>query len=274
MLKKYFLKFYNLFLLRTDKKTFAFLFNIRNFIGNKSSRVRWLGDFFEVTDNRLPNFKYIIRHQTQCNEAYTAGIIERATNLSKVFFLDRIDFKEGDVVMDCGANVGDLKIWFTMNNINITYIGFEPSPIEFQALKENVYPSEVHNIGLWKTEESLDFYINSQLADSSFITPINFYETIRINALPLERFVNQDVKLLKLDAEGGEPEVILGLLNKIKHIEYISADLDFERGIHKSSTLAPVINLLLDRGFEIIDFSNNRICVLFRNKTFSSSKNS
>jgi FkbM family methyltransferase len=262
------LNLFNSILIRTDKRTFALLFNIKTLLTLKSSRISWSKNYFVVIDKELPGFKYKIRHQKQCNDAYSGGIFQRAINLGKAYLLHNIEFREGDIVIDCGANVGDLKLWFDFNHHKITYIGFEPSPEEFQALEQNVFPSEVHNIGLWNKKEHMEFYISSQGADSSFISPSKFSEVKRIDAMPLEDFVNQNIKLLKIDAEGAEPEVIEGLGKKIKNIEYISADLDFERGSNQLSTLAPVTNYLLQNGFEIVDFSFDRICVLYRNKYF------
>lgn len=80
--------------------------------------------------------------------AYAYGVKKRAQSLADCYFLNEIDFNDGDIFLDCGANVRDLKIWFDLNNININYVAFEPSPIEFDCLEENVKPCVVHNIGL------------------------------------------------------------------------------------------------------------------------------
>ena len=74
--------------------------------------------------------------------------------------------------------------------------------------------------------------------------------------------------MLKLEAEGAEPEILEGLGKKIDLVEFISADLGYERGINCESTLAPVTNFLLSRGFDLIDISHGRICALYKNKAF------
>ena len=152
-------------LLKTDRKTFAALFNIKSVFYRKGARLMWDGSAFVVTDKSRARFRYKIRHQRQCNMAYRRGLLARAESLADVYFLKTIDFKQGDVFIDCGANVGDLKLWFDMQSIDIEYIGFEPSPIEFKCLKENVNPSIVHNVGLWNEEGELKFYVSSQGAD-------------------------------------------------------------------------------------------------------------
>ena len=159
-----------------------------------------------------------------------------------------------------------------MNEIAVEYIGFEPSPIEFSCLEQNVRPSVVHNVGLWNEEGELNFYISSQGADSSLIEPQEYNEIIKSKVLRLDEFVSSNVKCLKLEAEGAEPEILEGLGDKLSLVEYICADLGYERGVDCESTFAPVTNFLLSKGFELIDVQHGRICALYRNKHFLSKK--
>lgn len=263
---------YRAALLGTDRTLFAMLFNLKSMLLRQSTRVYWDGKTFVVTDKSIPSVQYKIRHQRQCNLAYEYGFKERSDSLGKVYFLSQIDFTPGDIFIDCGANVGDLKLWFELNEIAVEYIGFEPSPIEFSCLEQNVCPSVVHNVGLWNEEGELNFYISSQGADSSLIEPQEYNEIIKSKVLRLDEFVSSNVKCLKLEAEGAEPEILEGLGDKLSLVEYICADLGYERGVDCESTFAPVTNFLLSKGFELIDVQHGRICALYRNKHFLSKK--
>lgn len=265
---KFLLAIYRNLLLRLDKRAFATFFNLKSFLMSSSSRLYWDGEVFVVRDNEIRGFKYKIRHQRQCNMAYEYGIKKRAQSLADCYFLNEIEFKDGDIFIDCGANVGDLKIWFDLNGIKINYVGFEPSPNEFNCLKENVGPSAVYNVGLWNEVGVLELFVSSQGADSSFIEPVSFDEKIQVPVDKLESYVSSVVKILKLEAEGAEPEILEGLGEKLNLIEYISADLGYERGIKCESTLVPVTNYLLDHGFELVNVSHGRICALYKNKKF------
>lgn len=256
------------FLLKTDKNVFATMFNIKSVLYGKGARLMWNGGVFVVTDEAYDWFRYKIRHQQQCNMAYKGGVLARAESLADVYFLKKIDFKQGDVFIDCGANVGDLKLWFEMQSIDIEYIGFEPSPVEFKCLKENVSPSVVHNVGLWNEEGELKFYVSSQGADSSLIEPKDYDDVITSRVYRLDAFVNSRVKCLKLEAEGAEPEVVEGLGDKLELVEYITADLGYERGKEAESTLIPATNFLLHKGFELVDVQHERVCGLYRNMRF------
>ena len=255
-------------MLKTDKKKFALLFNLKSILIGSGARLIYDGASFVITDKSFKWFSYKIRHQRQCDMAYQDGLLNRVEDLAEVYFLKKIDFKDGDIFVDCGANVGDLKLWFKLNSININYVGFEPSPVEFKCLQNNVKPSKVHNVGLWKDNSELKFYISSQGADSSLIEPEKYEKAIIINVCRLDSFFDTKIKCIKLEAEGAEPEVLEGLGDKLKLVEYVSADLGYERGIDAESTLAPVTNFLLQKNFELIDVEHTRICALFRNKNY------
>jgi len=262
------LLFYQKILVSTDKSLFAKLFNLKSFFLKKKSRVKWTGSCFVILDKRIPEFSYEFRHQQQGNLAYEQGILERAEILSKSYFLNLIDFKDGDIFYDCGANVGDIHLWFELNNIAIDYTAFEPSPIEYQCLKNNISSNKLKNLGLWNSEGVLRFYLSSQEAGSSLIQPKNYDETIDIKVDKLENLINGKIKCLKIEAEGAEPEILEGIGNKLNMIEFITADLGYERGVLEESTFIPVTNYLLQRNFELIEVGKDRICALYKNNNF------
>ena len=259
---------YKWLLLRLDKRGFAFFFNLRSLLRSSSTRLSWLESEFVVRDKELAGFNYRVQHKERC-ELYQHGVVKRAELLADQYFLDEIGFKDGDAFLDCGANVGDLKIWFHLKNIAVKYVGFEPSPIEFGCLQQNVEGGELHNVGLWNESGKMDFFLSSRTADSSLIEPANFDNRIIVSVERLEGYVDTTVKALKLEAEGAEPEILEGLGDKLSLIEFITADLGFERGVDSESTLVPVTNYLLDRGFELLRVSHGRVCALFRNKAFT-----
>lgn len=219
---------------------------------------------YKAKSGRFERFFY---SKNQNYNSYLMGMKERGLALGRAYFCDKIAFQEGDWVIDCGANVGDLKLYFEVLNLKVNYLGIEPSPKEFECLQRNVAPAKALNIGLWSHESSLDFYVSSQNADSSFIEPQQYTDVVSVPTKRLDTIVNQPIKLLKIEAEGAEPEALVGCTNLLNNIEYISADLGFERGISQESTLAPVTNLLLTNGFELVSVSYPRIVALYKRCT-------
>lgn len=74
------------------------------------------------------------------------------------------------------------------------------------------------------------------------------------------------IKFLKLEAEGAEPEILIGAVNSPPHIEYIAADLGPERGLSQENTVVAVCNYLFTRNFELLNVYPRRQVYLFRNK--------
>lgn len=203
---------------------------------------------------------------------YNKGKKYRADWIGNEYLLNLIKFNPQDVIVDCGANIGDLKLYFSETiNCQIEYYGFEPSPLEYECLKRNVYPSTAFNKGLWHEDGVVDFYISSDGGDSSFVQPPFFEKIIKIPTSRLDTSLGElkKIKLLKVEAEGAELEVLSGTLHILKNIEFISADLGFERGINKESTFQPVIDFLYKHNFSLIHFTlSPRLIALFKNNLY------
>jgi FkbM family methyltransferase len=199
------------------------------------------------------------------NYAYQRGVVNRALDLAKAYSIDKISFKPGDIVVDCGANLGDLKLYFDYINVDVKYVGFEPSKTEYSCLQQNSHPSVCHNLGLWNIKTTLKFFQSSAYGDSSFMPISRFENSYEIDVVRLDETVSGKIKLLKLEAEGSEPEVIMGCEGILQNIDYIAADLGPERGAQGENTVPFVVNYLLARNFEILEFSELRCSVLFVN---------
>jgi len=76
------------------------------------------------------------------------------------------------------------------------------------------------------------------------------------------------VKLLKLEAEGAEPEVLKGALKTLKSIEYVSTDCGFERGKNQDATFNEVNEILVENGFYIVTANLKRPVFLYRNSKY------
>ena len=105
-----------------------------------------------VSESRSLKFK----HELQGGSTYLKGIYNRGEDMGERYFLEEIDFFDGDLVFDCGANLGDLLLWFQNRSLNISYTGFEPSPSEFECLKNNIGAQEAKQIALWNESKILD----------------------------------------------------------------------------------------------------------------------
>ena len=157
-----------------------------------------------------------------------------------------------------------------MAEIYVDYIGIEPSPEEYSCLKENASGHKTLQIALWNEKIEKTFYVDSDGADSSLFVTANFDNEIKIKCNRLDNLqINKThIKLLKLEAEGAEPEIVEGAREILKKTEFVSADLGPERGINSLETYGPVTDLLYKNNFRLIKINTDRLSILYKNNSF------
>ena len=214
-------------------------------------------DRLEISNNSYfikssHQFHYILRDRVAL---YRKGLTHRGQSLGKSYHLDQITFQVDDLIVDVGANVGDLLLYLPKD---IRYVGFEPSPEEFSRLQLNATQKcKVFNYAVMDKNCEVSLYLNSKSADSSIFEPPTHSEVIKVQGVRLDQIVKERVKLLKVDAEGGELEVLIGCEQALNRIEYISIDCGFEKGKNKESTFISCLKLLQSNDFEILEVGAN-----------------
>ena len=144
----------------------------------------------------------------------------------------------GDVVIDCGANVGSVASRFARTGA--TVFAFEPNPVCYKILTERfamlrtvrclnkgvasrrctmtLRTPRAHNI--W---DDIDVTVSGSFVAAATSPYSDCIET-EIECVDLSNFIQEigHVKLLKLDIEGSEIEVINGLIDTdaIAHVDY------------------------------------------------------
>lgn len=196
------------------------------------------------------------------------GILYSTDQLAKSYCLNHVDLKKDDVVIDCGANIGEIGMW--AKQFGVRYIPFEPEDAEADCSDLNNFKANknTQRNALWYEKTTLKFYSKPDSADSSAIEINDYSEVKRIEAVTLNDFVKAEkikkVKLLKLEAEGAEPEILQGALKILKHIEYIAVDCGYERGKSQDATFNEVNEILVENGFYIVVANLKRPTFLYR----------
>ena len=146
----------------------------------------------------------------------------------------------------------------------MNYYGFEPSRLDYNNLIKN----EIANINTYEYDISISnlngiskFYIDSDDANSSLIEINSYSNIIETVTETLDSFSDRKsfskVKLLKLDAEGAEPEVIEGAKKMLQITQYVAFDGGPERGIDNLETWNQVNEILVKAGFKLIHGPRN-----------------
>ena len=263
-------KYYR-FLLELSGKRFERHFNFYSFIDKRKSRIKHENNKYYLTS---VNIDWRFSSPGNGVMTYLHSLDDRANNLKKSYMLQNVDFSEGDVVIDCGAAQG--LFFLALQEAKIEYYGFEPSPVQFEDLSFNLAKKgHIQNKALWKnSNEEIDFYVNDWLNDSSAIKINKFDEIIKVKTMTLDEVIqkiNKKIKLIKIEAEGAEPEVLYGLNEQINKVQYITIDAGPER--NNETTIIDCLNYLKESSFELISFYQPRVGLLFENKIFDKELN-
>ena len=266
--------FLNYFLEKIHKSRFLSI-NILIFLENLVARLRNKKVRFNLSKNKRlikvsdSGLNLYYSKNLRSFWLYRNGISNRGSFLFKSYCLQKITFNINDIVFDCGANSGDLFLEISKYIPIKNYFAFEPNPSDFENLKINYRDAQLINKGLGKENSKLDFFVASEEADSSILEIENYSKKIEIDVIRLDDFLEnfniKKIKLLKLEAEGYEPEIILGAGTKLSRFEYIAVDGGYERGIKKEQTFTTVSNILIKNNFELVDIYFPWYRGLFRN---------
>jgi len=243
---------------------FSFFFNFISLIINSNIRITFKKNFYYIK-----NYHWRFSNAKSGAYFYLFGLKNRINYLQQKYFLRSIKFKKGDIIIDCGANNGDFSLCFDRD---IEYYGIEPSPKVFSCLKYNVKNQNLINKGLWKnSEKNIAFFLSDECGDSSIIKIQNYTKKINITTFTLDDLIDKirlNIKLIKIEAEGAEPEVLEGLKKNLKKVEYLTIDAGYERGIKQVSTFKDCKRYLTKNNFKLINYNIKKQTLLFKNKKF------
>ncbi|MGA7076611.1 MAG: FkbM family methyltransferase [Halobacteriota archaeon] len=169
----------------------------------------------------------------------------------------------GDVFIDVGANIGYYTvICSTLVGNQGRVISFEPYPRTFDMLSLNCKLNQLSNVTLepraaW-SEACVkplyfpkDYYtISSLFSDHIWESFPLARETIEIETTTLDSSCSQyaSIKLIKIDAEGSELQVLLGAENTLERTKYILFEC--------TRNFDEIHDFLENRGFKVSKLDN------------------
>ena len=187
--------------------------------------------------------------------------IERRLLIMREKYLSQVDLTKIGAVVDIGANVGEFSL------AAIPYaraiFAIEPEERVFSALCENLKKGNTMCIRALLAEDNgvMNFYSKTDTADSTLIKPSMDvgYTVSRISSKTLDAVLTEHrvgkIDLLKVEAEGAEPEVLRGARETLKSCRYVVVDAGPER--NQKCTVDAVTAILVQAGFEILPVKNN-----------------
>lgn len=241
--------------------------NIRYILMGRKSRIKARNEFFTISSR---DFNIYFPSLARGVWVYRNGITARLMEMEKAYRLDLIEFDDRDIVVDVGANFGDFALAVTNKSVHPKNLHlFEPSEEEFKGLSLTLPVSNVYKLGLGKSKSTQTFFVSPEAGDSSFYEPADGYlrqTKVMIDSMDNLELPADQIRLLKIEAEGGEPEVIVGASKTLNRVQYIALDGGPERGLGRTSTWSTCVHILESKGFRLVAMSETRPQAgLFRN---------
>lgn len=159
----------------------------------------------------------------------------------------------GDVVISCGAFMGETTIWFADKvGRNGKVYSFEPTEYTYNVAFRNIINNSLQDVvtmeqcGVWDEDTDLEINVSKGLEEKSCncITSDGIGE--KIKATKIDTYVKQNninkVDFIKMDIEGAEMRALIGASNTIKRYKPQLAICVY----HKSDDLIEIPTFISD----------------------------
>ena len=196
-------------------------------------------------------------------------------------FLKKNSLSEINLIFDVGAHKGESINLFLKNMKVKNIVSFEASPLNFKFLENNKknlekkFPNTkiiIENLALSSDgrvvtfkqfNESSSSTINNINQESRYFkrkfnllniqNKKNIYESFKLKTETLDNYMYQNnfnrISFLKIDTEGYEYEILIGLKKKIKSIDTIMFEHHYDNMIIKEYTFSDINYLLKKNDF-------------------------
>lgn len=173
--------------------------------------------------------------------------------------------KEGDVVLDIGANLGYYTLIFArLVGSKGTVYSFEPEPYNFSLLKKNVDINGYKNVRLENAAISnkngnTRLYLAKEHTGMHRIYPSrwvskNYAEVkmIRLDDYFKDDFLKNRISFIKIDVEGSELSVLQGMQSLLDNNKEVKIMLEFVPSSIREFGAKPmdILELIEDNGFK------------------------
>ena len=199
-------------------------------------------------------------------------------------FLKKKKYDKFKLLIDIGAHKGESIELFSKNFIIKKIISFEASPISFKYLEKKIEKNKqgynnteivLENIALGAEDKIIEFnqfdesssstikevdeeskYYKRKFRLINFLNNKETYQKLKIKIYKLKDYIEKysikKIDFMKIDTEGYEFEILLGLEDEIKLVDIIMFEHHYDNMIKKGYTFEDINKLLVKNNFNKI----------------------
>jgi FkbM family methyltransferase len=212
--------------------------------------------------DKVTDFK-IFNSRPRRIRRYSKGVQSRCDSLLLSYCLEELDIPNSAIIVDIGANVGEVSYSLIQKNNSAQIIAIEPDPQEFKDLVKNLsFSSSIAlNTVVGNYTGDIDLFLNNDSGDSSVFFTAGAKNKISstcttLDDIYIKHIGGKSVFLVKCEAEGFEPEVLLCGKLTLSNTKYVSCDTGPER--LGKSTYEDVNKILVEMNFQLIKSNKHR----------------
>jgi len=173
--------------------------------------------------------------------------------------------KKGDVVVDVGANIGIYTcILAKLACSNGHVYSFEPIPENARLIRESIKLNNFKNVtvipkGVSAKSSKLTMYLAKDVAGHSFAEFEGCVGKKIIDVTTIDDEIQEEIKFIKIDAEGYDFQVLKGMEKTIKNSHDLNILIEFYPSQLRSAGDSPktFLEYLLQNNFKCIDLTTN-----------------
>lgn len=226
------------------KKIFKYLFSLLGYeLKPRRRKLDLTGDRFQPMEKQFLNKTVCIHDIKTFKLAYFEIFEEEIYKFQTQ--------KSNPLIIDCGANLGMSILYFKTLYPDSRIIAFEADNYIFGFLQRNLESygfKEVMiiNKAVWDKDTVLNFMPDGG-AGGRLVENTANDKVIRVEAIRLRDYLNEEIDLLKMDIEGAEYEVLMDCKEVLRNINNIF--IEYHSTKTKRQRLDEILSVLTNSGF-------------------------
>jgi FkbM family methyltransferase len=184
---------------------------------------------------------------------YRHGIERRCRTLTDRYLgFGQVPIRPGDQIINVGANVGEVAKTLAARGAKVIALECDAKVLPCLGANTKGKAVSILPVAAWKEDGPLSVYVATEEADTSAFTPSNKTEVVAartIDAVADEAGIDR-VHLIVGDAEGAEPEVLMGARKTLARTSFVSMACGYERAGERAQEQSEAI--LKEAGFDTI----------------------
>lgn len=158
---------------------------------------------------------------------------------------------DSPLIIDAGANIGLGVLYWKRKYPKSRIIAFEPSKKAYASLVKNVQENKLADVTCinkaLSDKEGKQLFTTNEKISGSLIVEKNLESCYEVETIPLHKYLQQKVDLLKIDIEGAEKFIIEDIRNNIGNLDHIF--LEYHSFVNDPQYLSKYLQMFEENGF-------------------------